>query len=494
VGPFHQDCRLHRGPLAELQTDLAERLAGHRADARRPDAQHLQRHGNLRLARGHVPDPLRIAPRQVDLIGLGPRLRQPLLGPGDLLGRRQGTRDGSLPKAGRQGHSVLILGFRQCRLHLGGQVVGHEVDLLVGFLRRAGMEEIEVVNVAAGCVGHQDHQRRILLVAAEQPFEPVAVHAVVVGRDIALGHAAHVMERIGRVDGDRPPVRLAHDQDRHRGIGWPGRLDEVLAALARVGLHLIDAAERVGPRCTRLHKPAPVEHVLRRLSGQARQLGRTQPVRRAAHAVDDALHDKGAVVLVLRLSGGGRLAADAAGRMRMHGGNQHVGRRNPDLLFDQAARLGTHARLGAQQIEGHQGELCLAVVEHEAPRVQFIVYVGRQRGDEIADNRPAQRRRNHAGRRASPKPGRRRGRAQRRSDQGTGNQREHRGFHGENLLKSAVVQGLAFDGADEAIRQRSSAPRLPFPAGRRASSPRPSAPSGWWPARSRNRPTRAVSA
>ena len=112
--------------------------------------------------------------------------------------------------------------------------------------------------------------------------------------------------------------------------------------------------------------------------------------------------------------------------MGVHGGDQHVGRRNPDLLFDQAARLGTHASLGPQQIEDHQGELRLAVVEHEAPGVQLIVHVGRQRGDEIADDRPPQRRSDVAHGRAGPKPRRRRGRAQRRGNQGTTNEHEQR--------------------------------------------------------------------
>jgi hypothetical protein len=83
-------------------------------------------------------------------------------------------------------------------------------------------------------------------------------------------------------------------------------------------------------------------------------LGWTQSVRCAAHAVDDALHDKGAVVLVLRLTGGERLAAGAAGRMDVHSGDQHVGRWNRDLLFDQASRLHALAHVRAQQVEDHQ--------------------------------------------------------------------------------------------------------------------------------------------
>ena len=133
----------------------------------------------------------------------------------------------------------------------------------------------------------------------KQALQTSAVHAVVVGRDVAVPHAAHVVQRIARVHGDRPPVGLAQGQDRHRGVGRPGRLDEVRAARRRIHLHLVDAAERIGRHGARLEEPAAVEHVLRRLGGGEPELGRAQPVDGAFHAVGDPPGDEALVVVGL---------------------------------------------------------------------------------------------------------------------------------------------------------------------------------------------------
>ena len=405
VGPLDEDRRLHLAPLAELQPNLTERFAGHRADARRADAQHLQGHVRLRLALGHAHDAPGVTVGQVHFVGLGPRLGQPLLGPGDLFGRRLGKLNGQFPEADREADLVAILGLGQRGVDLGGQVAGHELNLLVGFPGRSGSAEIHVVDVAARCVGHDRHHRRVLLVAVHQLLQPLTVSAIVIGRDAALGHATHVVQRVGRIDGDRSSVGIAQGEDGHRGVGRACRLDEVRTARARIHLHLVDAAERVGGHGALLQEPAAVEHMLRRLGREAGELGRTQPVGGALHAINNPLHHETVIVGELRSRGWHR-ARGAARRVRMHGRDQDVGRWDANLLLDQAPRLDAHAHLGAQQVEDHQGELRFSVIEHQAPSVQLIVHVRGYRGDKIADNRPPQRRRDVARGGTGPKHGR----------------------------------------------------------------------------------------
>ena len=266
VGQLDEERRLHRAPLAELQPNLSERLVGHRADADGADSQHLERHRHRCLSPDHAHRALGVIVRQIELARLGGRFGQSLLGPGDLLGGRLVTHDHRLPIAGRQRHSVLILDLGQGRLYLGCQVVGHKPHLLVRFLRWSWVQEVDVVHVAAGAVGHQSHHRGILLVAVQKTFQPLAIHAVVVGRDVARPHTSHVVQRIGREHGDRPSAGLAHGQDRHGRIGRPGWFDQVRAASPRVHFHLVNAAERIGRHRARLEEPAAVEHVLRRMS------------------------------------------------------------------------------------------------------------------------------------------------------------------------------------------------------------------------------------
>ena len=158
------------------------------------------------------------------------RLGQHFLGPRHLLGTRPACGDQRLAVACGQRQPVRVLDLGQGRLDLRGQVVGHEPHLLVRFLGRPGLEEIDVVHVAAGAVGHHGHHGRILLVALQQTLQTLAVHAVVVGRNVTVSHAAHVVQRIAGVHGDRPAIGLAHGEDRHHRIGRPGRLHQVRAA------------------------------------------------------------------------------------------------------------------------------------------------------------------------------------------------------------------------------------------------------------------------
>ena len=125
--------------------------------------------------------------------------------------------------------------------------------------------------------------------------------------------------------------------------------------------------------------------MLRRLRREACELCRTQPVRRTTHAIHNSLHHETVIVGVWRPRGW-RRAGGAARGVGMHGRDQDVGRWDADLLFDQAPHLDAHIHLGAQQVEDHQGELRLSVIEHEALcSVQMLQAMGRR--DRLAEPR-----------------------------------------------------------------------------------------------------------
>ena len=171
-------------------------------------------------------------------------------------------------------------------------------------------------------------------------------------------HAAHVVQRVGREDGDRPAVRLAQGEDRHRRVGRTGRLDQVRAARRRIHLHLVDAAERIGRHRARLHEPAAVEDVLRRL-GRAERRPAPGAARftRALHAVGDPPGDERLVSSAdsstwRNSSGSGPARCTPSGCATAEISTCSGGM--PVVLLDQLAGLDAHVAVDAQQIADDQ--------------------------------------------------------------------------------------------------------------------------------------------
>jgi len=74
----------------------------------------------------------------------------------------------------------------------------------------------------------------------------------------------------------------------------------------------------------------------------------------------------------------------------MDGANQDPLGRNFHALLDEPPRLIAHDAVDAQQIADHEGQPGLAVVDHQAPRVQLIVNMPSGKGHEAADDISAQ--------------------------------------------------------------------------------------------------------
>jgi hypothetical protein len=88
--------------------------------------------------------------------------------------------------------------------------------------------------------------------------------------------------------------------------------------------------------------------------------------------------------------------------------DQDVFRRDVRLLLDQPPRLDAHAAVRAEQVADDQGDSCIAVIQHQAARVQLVVDVLSPVRRKAPHDPNAQRRRDVAGRCAGTQLGKRR--------------------------------------------------------------------------------------
>jgi len=212
--------------------------------------------------------------------------------------------------------------------------------------------------------------------------------------------STHIVQRVGGIDGDQPAARLAQGNDRDGRIDRPGRLDQIGAADGRVHPRFVNFSERVWLQRALAHQPAAIVHLFRHVDRAEGDLRRPQQIQRAAHAVGDAPGHE-TLVVVEHLFGNVAVLAEGGSRgVGVGGGNQHVLRRDSRRLLDQPPRLDAHAAVQPEQIADHQRELGLAVVQHEAARVQLVVHVPGRIGREAADHQDAEFGRDVAGRRA----------------------------------------------------------------------------------------------
>ena len=272
----------------------------------------------------------------------------------------------------------------------GGNVVGDEGHLFVGLSARGPGSEVDVVDVAAGAVGHDADERRMLPVGFQKLLNPVGEDAEVVGRHVAVLHAADVVQRVVRKQRDLSATgRLDRDEGDFR-VGRPGRLDQVLVASRGVHAGLVHTAKGVGQFRPGLHEPAAVVDVLGRAGRAPADPCRLQIVYRPADTVGDAPGEE-PLVLEQRLAPQGRGASGGGGRVRVRRAHQHVARREVGLLADPPPRLVEDLAIDAEIVAHHQGQARLAVVEHQASRVKLIVDVGGLNGAPPADDPLPQR-------------------------------------------------------------------------------------------------------
>ena len=155
----------------------------------------------------------------------------------------------------------------------------------------------------------------------------------------------------------------------------------------RIHLHLVLFAERIERDRARLHEPAAVENLARLVARRPADPGGLEVVHRAPDRIRDAPGHEPLVVFERRP----RLlvavrAQGAAGAVRVRRRHHHVRARDFRALLHQPRRLVIHRAVGAEQVAHHPREPRLAVVEHQAARVQIVMNVLRREGRKPADD------------------------------------------------------------------------------------------------------------
>jgi hypothetical protein len=253
-----------RAPGLDLQAGAREHLARGRRDAERanPDGLEFHWHGG-----GEFRHFQRFA--GIDLPAIGESRWVGGGGPG-LLGPLQ-------PRCGRPAHRELQLallhGQRNPRrvldrsIHaqrLGGDGIRHLLDSLIGRQRARWLRHVDAVDVAAGAVGHDADERRVLAVRAEERLQPVGKRSKIIRADRARSGAADVMQSVVRQHRQRTTVRVLHGEDVDLRVDFVRGAEEARAAGGRIHLHAVGRfPERIGHARLRLEQPAPVEHEFR---------------------------------------------------------------------------------------------------------------------------------------------------------------------------------------------------------------------------------------
>ena len=118
-----------------------------------------------------------------------------------------------------------------------------------------------------------------------------------------------------------------------------------------------------------------------------RKLGRPGIVERTANPLRHAAGHEHLIVGEGRLGRPAVLAKGARRRVRMRGGDEHALARDAGRFLNQPAGLFTDPAVNANEVNHHEGELRLAVIQHEAAGVEFVMNVRRREVGKPADDR-----------------------------------------------------------------------------------------------------------
>ena len=211
-------------------------------------------------------------------------------------------------------------------------------------------------------------------------MDAIAKCAVVVRGNIVAAARADVVQGIVRQQCDGPALRRLPGHDRDVRVSRSGRLDQIRTFDRRIHFHeIICAAKRVDWNGPGLHVPAPVENLVRLPAHAPADFRRSKIVHGALDTVGNARCEKFCVIRV-------RVALENAdaGRpgVRVCGRNEYMVGGNAGSLPDQFLGRVHHRARDHATIADHDGEARLAIIEHEAARVQLVVNV---RGDPVVE-------------------------------------------------------------------------------------------------------------
>ena len=208
---------------------------------------------------------------------------------------------------------------------------------------------------------------------------------------------AHVVQRVVGQQAQRPAVERLDREKRDLGIDGPGRLQQI-GAVARIHLGLVRFAEGVEQLGARLQQPPPAEHLPRQVDGAPGDTCRLEVVDRATHSVGNPMGHEPLVLGEFLLGLERILPSGTHRRVRMRAGHEHPIRRQPGRLGHLPFGLVQHFAADIDVVADDQRDPRGAVVQDEAPRVQFVVDVlGRRRSAEVAHQPIAQPRGDIAG-------------------------------------------------------------------------------------------------
>ena len=226
--------------------------------------------------------------------------------------------------------------------------------------------------------------------AASNSWTRSAEHAEVVGGDVIAAGPAHVVQRVVGQQAQWPAVERLDREKRDLGIDGPGRLQQI-GAVARIHLGLVRFAEGVEQLGARLQQPPPAEHLPRQVDRAPGDPRRLEVVDRATHAVGNAMGHEPLVLGEFLLGLERILPSGTHRRVRMRAGHEHPIRRQPGRLGHLPFGLVQHFAADIDVVADDQRDPRGAVVQDEAPRVQFVVDVlGRRRRAEVAHQPIAQ--------------------------------------------------------------------------------------------------------
>ena len=265
--------------------------------------------------------------------------------------------------------------------------------------------EVDIVDVAAGSVGHHRDKWRIDPIGPDQLLNPIGEDREIVCADMSSSVAADVVQAVVDKQRQRSAVGMLYAHDRQFRIGRSGRLQQIFAGPPWIHPHAIRfPSKRIGRDGPIAHVPAAIEDMLRHRADCPTDPRRSQVCDRSAHSVGDASGHEVAIPLIQV----GCMHSDhCRSGVSVRRGDEQVLRRQTRCLTHQLLDVFNDFAANHSQIANGKGNSGPAVVQSKAAYAEFVMDMLGQTaaGDHAAIGR-SQRQRDVAGRRpCSQAPG-----------------------------------------------------------------------------------------